>query len=162
MRTPVPPFRRLAALVGLLGMVLSGCHGSETPEDRVRATLQRAQQAVVDGDLGILTELISDDYADEAGRDRGAVVALLRRQFIENRSIHLLTRVQDVAVPETGRAEASVLVAAGAAPLSDEEENFSTLKADLYRFEIVLSEEEPGRWTVVRAAWRRMRAGGLM
>ncbi len=158
---PFTPGRHLAALVALLGILLSGCHGSETPEDQVRATLQRAQQAVTDGDLGVLTELISDDYADEAGRDRPAVVALLRQQFIESRAIHLLTRVQGVAIPEAGRAEASILVAAGAEPLPDEDD-LSTLKADLYRFEITLSEEEPGRWTIVRAAWRRMGAGGLM
>ncbi len=154
------PGRHLAALVTLVGMFLSGCHGPETPEDQVRATLQRAQRAVTDGDLGVLTELISDDYADEAGRDRPAVVALLRKQFLESRTIHLLTRVQDVAVPEVGRAEASILVASGEAPLPDEED-LSTLKADLFRFEITLAEEEPGRWTVVRAAWRRMGAGGL-
>ena len=158
---PFTPGRHLAALVGLLGMLLSGCHGSETPEDQVRATLHRAQQAVTDGDLGVLTELISDDYADEAGRDRPAVVALLRKQFIESRTIHLLTRVQEVAMPEAGRAEATILVASGEAPLPDADD-LSTLKADLYRFEIALTEEEPGRWIVVRAAWRRMGAGGLM
>jgi len=150
-----------ALILGLLGASFAACHRSDAPEERVRKTLERAQRAVADEDLGVLLGMVSDDYADEAGRDREAIVSLLRRQLVEHGSIHLLTRVQEIVLPEAGRAEARVLVAAGALPLS-EEADLSTLRADLYRFEITLEEEEPGRWMVVRAAWRRAAAGGLM
>ncbi len=131
------------------------------PEARVRALLERAQEAVVDQDLGVLTELVSTRYTDGAGRDRRAIVGLLRRQFLDNRAIHLLTRIQRLALPEPARAEATVLVALGGAPI-DSQAEISSLRADLYEFELILVDEGAGDWKVISAAWRRRQTGGLL
>ncbi len=160
-RTLRSPARRHPSPLLLVLAAAVACHdGPRTPEARVRAVIERAQQAVAEKDLGILTELVSKRYEDASGRDRDAIVTMLRRQFVEFQSIHLLTRVQSLELPEPKRAEARVLVAAGATPLS--EEDLASMRADLYRFELTLANEDPGGWRVVRAAWRRVGAGGLM
>ncbi len=150
----------IAAIVLLATVAPIACTGeADSPEARVREALGSAQRAVVDQDLGVLTEMVSTRYADEAGRERRDIVGLLRRQFVESQAIHLLTRIQEVTVPEPGRAQATILVAAGATP--PDEADLSSMRGDFYRFDLALAEED-GRWKVVRAAWQRMGSGGLM
>jgi hypothetical protein len=149
-------------LAGVWILSLASCiSGPATPEARVRALIERAQEAVVDRDLGILTELISTHYADEADRDRRAIVGLLRDRFLESQAIYLLTRIQRLALPEPARAEATLLVAVGGAPI-DSEADISALRADLYQFDLVLADEGAEGWKVIRAAWRRKQTGGLL
>jgi hypothetical protein len=86
------------------------------------------------------------------GNDRQAIVRLLTYHFLRNQSIHLLTRVASIEIPEPERASVTVYVAMAGRPIPDVDA-MTQLRADLYRFDFALEDVEE-RWQVERAAWR--------
>lgn len=103
--------------------------------------------------VGGLRAVVSEKYADEHGQDKRAIEALLRFYFLRHQTIHLLTRVESVALPQPGRAQAVLYVAMAGTPLQEPSE-LSRLAADLHRFELEFVEEA-GEWRLARANWRR-------
>jgi hypothetical protein len=145
--------RTLATLALLAGATAIACQRDEpTAHDRILATLAAAEQAAEAGDAAALKSGISDAYRDAAGRDKQAVGAIVGLHLLQQRSVHLLTRVVSVAVEPPGEARAEVLVAMAASPI-DGPELLAGVRADLYRFDLSLREEN-GNWRVVSAAWR--------
>jgi hypothetical protein len=129
------------------------CSKPASPEARVRALVAHAASAAEAKNLRELKKMISEDYKDGDGRDKQEIVGLIAFHFLRNETIHLLTRVSSVDVPEPGRAEAAVFVAMAGAPITGPEA-LPGLRADLYRFDFSFADEA-GDWKLVRAAWRR-------
>jgi hypothetical protein len=125
----------------------------ESPEARIRALLDQMEVAAEQKDLGPLKAMVSEQYSDERGNDRQAVLGLLTYHFLRNQSIHLLTRVRAIEFPEPGRATVSVYVAMAGRPIPDADA-LTRLRADLYRFEFRLAEGGESGWLVTGAAWR--------
>lgn len=121
---------------------------------QVRSLLERAEVAAEKRDAGALKQLVSETYTDARAHDKDAIVRLLGFYFFRHKSIHLLTRVQTLEFPEPAQAEVSVFVAMAGRPIPAVAE-LSRLRADLYRFDFVLTSEGPEDWQVVRAEWRR-------
>ncbi|MEE8537469.1 MAG: hypothetical protein V3S71_05630 [Acidobacteriota bacterium] len=142
-------------LLVLLPLAVSACR-EDSPESRLRAALSRGETAVEAGDLATLKGLISEEYADGSGRDRRAVLGLLRYHFLRHDTIHLLRRVREITFPEPGSARASLFVAMAGEPILGAED-LPRLQADLHRFDLML-REEAGAWRVTRADWRRAAA----
>jgi hypothetical protein len=141
----------LAAL--LLPLLLGGCGASETPESRVRRVIAGAERAVEERSLTAVRDLISEAYTDESGYDKRTVLALLNLRLRQHDAIHLLVQPRDLSFPAPDRAEAVVLVAMAGREI-DSLAALTGVSADLYRFDIVLAEED-GEWRLLRAAWRR-------
>ena len=139
----------------LLPAGLSACRG-DSPESRIRAAFSRGETAAEAKDLATLKRLISEEYADGSGRDRGAVLGLLRYHFLRHETIHLLTRVREITFPEPEFARTSLFVAMAGEPILGAED-LPRLQADLHRFDLTL-REEAGTWRVTRADWRRAAA----
>jgi hypothetical protein len=125
---------------------------AETPEDRVRAVLAALEAGAQARDVGAMKELVSERYMDAAGHDKRAVGALVGLHLMRNESIHLLVRVASLAIPAPGRADVVALVAMAGTPIPGPEA-LPALRADLYRFDLALGEED-GVWRVTGAAWR--------
>jgi hypothetical protein len=121
----------------------------------VRALIQKAEVAAENKDLGALRDLVSDNYTDEFGQDKQAILGILSFHFFRNQSIYLMTRIQTIAFPEVARAEAVLFVATAGQPIRATEE-LVALRADLFRFDIVLADRGKGGWKVTRAQWRRV------
>ena len=152
-RTTITRFRRILLFVVLL---IAGC-AAETPlETALRALVERAELAAEAGEAGPLRKLISDRYIDHQGNDKRYADSLIRLYLLQHKSIHLLTRIEEIDLSGPGVAEMVVTVAmagrgAGSAGLD--------INADVYRFELELVEYEEGEWQIIGARWRRVAEG---
>ena len=142
----------LRTVAVLAAVSLLGCSGSDsTPEDRVRAVLAELEKAAEARDVGLIKPHVSESYKDEDGNDRRALLGLATAHFMRNRSVYLLVRLGDVALPEPGRAQVDAFVALAGQPIRDLTA-LPELRADLYRFGFALRDED-GEWRVTSAAW---------
>lgn len=144
-----------------LALAASACGGDPgTPEARIRALLSDAEAAAEAKDAGALKERMSDRYADDRGQDRQAVMGLVTFYFMRHQTIHLLTRVDTIEIADDGSARAGVFVAMAGTPILGVDD-LARLRADLYRFEFALAEED-GDWRVTSADWRRAESGDFL
>lgn len=141
--------------VTILGLALwlGGCSETQTPEARLRALIESAEQAAENKEGRVLRGYISDAYRDVDGRDRRMVDGILRLVLLRHESIHLLTRISEIAIPQPTRARAIVYVAMAGRPIAGPAQ-LASLRASLYRFELEFIDEG-GAWRVASAAWRR-------
>jgi hypothetical protein len=136
----------------LLCLALACSGGAETPEDQVRALLASLEESAERKDAGEMKEHVSEGYSDAHGNDQRAVAQLVAFHLLRNQSVHLLTRVQSVEIPAPGETRAVVLVAMAGTEIEGPEALIA-LRADLYRFELSLADED-GVWRVRSADWR--------
>lgn len=140
------------ALSAFVVVMLGACTKQTPPEQRLRALIETTEQAVEKKDVATVRDHVSEQYTDEDGRDRKAVEGILKLYLIRNESIHLLTRIESITIPEPNRAQAVVYVAMAARPISSAAE-LRAFNANLYRFEVTFALEK-GDWRIARASWR--------
>jgi hypothetical protein len=145
----------------LLGLALAACRKRRTPEDLVREALLTLEEAVEDKDLGAVKEMVSERFKGGDETDRRAAIGLLQMTFMRHPSIHLLVRVQDVAVTAPGQVRAELLVAMAAVPVREPAE-LPRVQAELYQFGLTFAEEEPGTFRIVAATWGPARLEGFL
>ncbi len=104
---------------------------------------------------------VSEGYGDAAGNDKQAVGAVAAVHVLRNESIFLLTRVGEVEILAPGEARVEALVAMAGTPI-DSPEALAGVRADVWRFDFTLREEEPETWRVTRAAWRPASASDFL
>jgi hypothetical protein len=150
-----PRFRRGMTMLLFFCVALAGaCSGDrDSPEAQVRALLAQGEAAAEKKEASVLRRMISEKYSDSQGQDKKIVESILRYYFLRHESIHLFTRIQQITIPQTDAAQATVMVAMAGQPIADAKD-FERLNADLHRFEITLAKEN-GEWKVTRAEWRR-------
>jgi DNA-binding GntR family transcriptional regulator len=122
----------------------------------VRAVLAALEAGAEARDAAAMKEHVSERYRDARGQDRRAVAALVAFHFLRNRSVHLLVRVRAVEIAPPGEARVDAVVAMAGVPIATPEALVG-LRADLYRFELRLREEDDGAWRVVSADWHPAR-----
>jgi hypothetical protein len=118
----------------------------------VRAVIAALEAGAEARDAAAMKQHVSLRYRDARGQDRRAVAALVAFQLLRNRSVYLLTRVRAVEIAPPGEARVDAVVAMAGVPIPSPEALIG-LRADLYRFELRLREEEDGAWRVVSADW---------
>lgn len=144
--------RRLA--IGAVALLLLVCRGEDaSPDATVRRTLVAIETAARARDLSSVVEHVSETYADERGDDRQAVRQIAAFHLLRNHSVHTLTRIRSVSFDASGQAQVEALVAMAGTAIPDADV-LATVRADLYRFDVTLREEQPGTWRVVAASWR--------
>ncbi|MDH3687892.1 MAG: hypothetical protein OEU36_00215 [Gammaproteobacteria bacterium] len=145
----------LATLVFVV-VLLCGCStDSDSPEDQVRALIGRAQAAAEAQDTKVLEQMVAVDYADERGQDKRAIAALIRYYFLQHKSIHLFTKIEDLTVDNSTRKAHATVYAAMAGQRIEGSDALARLRADLHRFELDFVEKDDGKWKVLWASWRR-------
>ena len=148
-----PRIGQVGVLVALAGAFAIACSQPQaTPEARVRAVLADLEVAAEARDVAAMKAHVAETYRDARGQDRQAAAALLTMHFLQNRAVHLLTRVDEVVASEDGTASASVLVAMAGSPIPSPAA-LPGLRADLYHFAFELREEE-GAYRITGASWR--------
>jgi len=141
-------------LFALAALALLACSGEPgSPEAAVRATLAAIETAAGERDVGTLKEHVSEAYADAQGNDKRAVVGVAALHLLRNQAVYTFSRIQAIDTSLPGRADVRALVALAGRPIPDAAA-LATVRADLYRFDVRLREEEPGTWRVVSADWQ--------
>jgi len=139
-----------------LALLLVACsRDAASPEVQIRTLVAQAQIAAEARDAPSLRALIANDYADAQGNDRKAMENMVRLHLLRNQSIHLFTRVRDIAFLQPDRATVSVAAAMAGRPVVSAGE-LAGMNADLYRFDLELVRRG-GDWQVQRAAWEPAR-----
>jgi hypothetical protein len=127
--------------------VIAGCGPSRGPEEAVRLWVSDAQAAAENRDRGALMSLIAESYADARGNDKADIEQNLRIWFLRNRSIVLVSKIDNVAILD-GTA-ATVLLTAGMTGTSD---GMFGVSADARRFELELASDGED-WRLIGARW---------
>jgi hypothetical protein len=119
----------------------------------VRATIATGIEAAEEKDQGELADLVSAEYSDARGRDRQALLNLVRGYLSQMGPLHIFTIEKSLAITSPGRAEVTLLVAVASVPM----ESLADLRestADLGRVELTLAEEG-GDWKLIGVGWSR-------
>lgn len=130
--------------------LLAACSDDASPEQQVRAVVDKMEAAVEARDVGALLEHISDSYRDGQGQDRTAASRYARVYFIANQSIHLLTHIETLDFPSPREARLTMQVGMTG---QGAQSGVTDLSADLYDFDVALVLED-GEWKVSYADWR--------
>ena len=144
-------FGKIRSVVVAL-LVTGACSKTTAPEQRVRQFLDRAEQAAEHKDVRTLRGLVSEHYSDSDGHDRRTIEGILRLYVLRHESIHLLTQIESIEFPKPREAHVGIYVAMAARPITNATQ-LAAFRADLYRFDLVLTEED-SQWHVRQADWR--------
>jgi hypothetical protein len=137
----------------MLSILLVACGGGDEPlEVRVQSLIDRGRVAAEEHDMAFFREMIDPAYSDVQGNDRAGLLRLLTGYFYRNRSIYLVTRTEEIVQEEKDRVRAVVYVGMAGSPVEGFEQVLS-LRADLYRLEMVFSQGKDLR--LVHAQWQR-------
>jgi hypothetical protein len=141
-------------VVALAAYLIFACSGEpDSPETAVRAALAAVEAAATERDVDGVKAQISDAYKDARQNDKQALVQLAALHLLRNQAVYTFSRIQALEIEPAGTAQVQALVALAGRPIPDAEA-LATVRADLYRFDVTLREEEPGTWRVVSAAWQ--------
>lgn len=147
---------RTVASALLLAISLAGCGGEpDDPEQRLRAVIAAAEEAVEARSAKRAAAFIAPDYRDARGASKRDITGLLLGYLHRHRNIHLFTRIEAIDIDAAqGTARVSLLVAMAASPMPSLEAARS-LRADLHRFALEFADGADG-WLLTSAAWRRV------
>lgn len=135
-------------LAALLAAAVASCGGSsDSPEQQLRAWVDRGHEAAERKDRDALVQMISPAYSDARGNSRADIENLFRYYFLRANRVGLLVRVDDIEVFEDTAAQVSLTVAMGAT--TDSAPGFN---ADAYEFELEL-EKAADEWLLVSGRW---------
>ena len=144
----------------LLVPMLACAAAPESPEGQVRSFLGEMEAAAEDREIKALKAAVAEDYADDRGNDRRAIVQLLTLHFLRNESIHMLSRIAAVEIVPPASASVTVYVAMAGRPIPDAA-ILAELRADLYRFDFELLRNDD-EWQVKQADWRPARGDDFL
>ncbi len=144
-------------IFSLICAFLAGCGGGPAadPEEALRAWVEAAEAAAEDKDRRDLLAMISENYADSRGNDHAQIGNILRLYFLRQKSVALLTIIDDIVVMGGTAAQVSLTVAMAGTDASS-----VGIRADAYNFELEL-ENTNDEWMLIGARWgavgRKMR-----
>jgi hypothetical protein len=147
---------RTFAIYGFAIALLSACGDStpESPEARVKHTLELMEQAAEKRSLSDFMQHVSDSYKDHQGNTKADIRRLIQLQYLQHQNIYIFTSVQSLDVSENlATVEVSAAMAANEPQVESQQ---ARLRADTHRFSIVLrSPDEQQTWLVDSVSWER-------
>lgn len=136
-----------------LALLLVGCGGEETPEDRVRSYIDQVVESAEARSWRSFKDYVADDYKDAHGLRKDEVLAIVARYILANHRIHILKRIASVRIDDPSNAHAVVYAAMAGQPVSGPQD-LVNIRADIYRFEIDLQTGEDGVFRTINGDWR--------
>lgn len=140
-------------LIVILTGWLGACSTETTPESRIIALIEEGELAAEDRNLGFFRDVIAQDYTDASGLSRDEFLRMLAGYFYKHRSIHLVSRIEDVVLEDSKTARAVLIVGMAGSPVEGFDQ-LLTLRADLYRLELEFNMAEDIQLRYAR--WERM------
>jgi hypothetical protein len=131
--------------------LLAACGGPTIgPEEALRQWIADAEASAEKLDRRGLLTMISDNYADARGNDRADIDKLLRFYFLRQKSVALVTKIDELTVIDESAAEVLV-TAAGVGTTT----RALGINADAYQFSLEL-EREGDDWMLIGAEWGQL------
>jgi hypothetical protein len=139
-------------LAAILIVSAAACRKDKAkPEEQARRAVEAAVRAVRDKDLQAVASFVSEQYTDKESNDRRQVLGLVRAQVVTRPNLYVFTKFSSVDCPTP--TQANVVLHAGMASVpSGSAPNPADLSADVYRFELVVVDED-GTWRLRSAGW---------
>ena len=136
--------------------LLVACTSEQDPvEERVSALIGQIEQAIESRLVREAVDYLHADYSDPRHVNRRAAGASLFGLVRGHRTIHLFSLIKTVTpAADQASAQAVVYVAMTGVPVESIDALIS-LKADMYRFDLGLVEQD-GEWRVIRSRWERV------
>ena len=143
--------RRACRWLIIAGLQASAC--GAPPDDSaaaIEALIARAEVAAQAGDVGALGECLHPDFRDASGRDRRAMIFMLRALIGRYARMEIIVRdiETDVLSPQLANVQLTLIAIArdGNRPLP------AALGTDRRRLRLALRADRDG-WRVTRAEW---------
>ncbi len=138
----------------LLSHGIGGCGGDPlSADEQLRSTIREAESYIQARDLSATLAFVHADYRDNNGFDLRQLRAMLAGYFLRHKSIHILTTIDHIELPESGRAQ--VLIYAGLAGSPQHREtSLSQWRGDLLRLDLTFLQQDDD-WLLSEADWRR-------
>ncbi|MEW8400339.1 MAG: hypothetical protein AB2717_06545 [Candidatus Thiodiazotropha sp.] len=147
---------RLAALLPLLiSLMYGGC--SDRPpsvEEQLQQLLNQAETHLEARDLSSAMAFVDPAYSDGDGRDFRALRAMLVGYFLRHKSIHIISKVDQIELLPEGDAEVVVFAGLAGSP-QQVEQGLSQWRGDLLRLKLLFVAQGDGEWRLRSAEWRR-------
>jgi len=141
--------------------LLAACGGPELPaEEQIRQLNSDAETAVEAKDVGTLKDFVSDDYTDERGFDKNALIRLAQLYLLRHKAVYVFTLTKSLVIIDENNAAAEILVALAGQPISSVDQLFD-LRADLIQFEVGY-EHDGDEWQVRSLKWRHATADDFL
>jgi hypothetical protein len=121
-----------------------------SPEQRIQQRLEELRLAAEQGKTAVLRDFVREDYADEHGNDRAAVLALVGSYLRISGGLHVWMRIDELRIEQPGEAQARLLVALAAGPI-ERPRDLAELQAEIHRLTLDLVEARGGTWQLIRA-----------
>jgi hypothetical protein len=149
--------RPIIAPLLLFILLLSGCsQDTDSAESQIRSMLSSMETAIQQRSLDKVKSLVSPDYKDEWHPNRRAALRSLLFYFQGHTSIHLLTRVSELAISDDEKTATLVVFVGMAGKPIENADYLVALNADLFRFEVDLVNDGDD-WLVAGTSWQRVR-----
>ncbi len=139
-------------ILSLICAFQTGCGGGPAtgPEEALRAWVDAAEAAAEDKDRRRLLGMISADYVDSRGNDHEQIGNIFRLYFLRQKSIAILTSIDDIEVMGNTAAKLSLTVG-----MAGTEASALGVRADAYNFELEL-ENTDDEWVLIGARWGKV------
>ena len=147
------PNRHATYLTALLILALfNGCADDRGPEQRVRSFIDQVVASAQARAWRDFDAYLTTDFTGARGLTRQEALGVVMRYILGHRSIHIFHRVRDIEVYDAHHARAVILAALAGSPVSGPDD-LAGLNADLYRFELDLTDAGNG-FQVSHGAWQ--------
>lgn len=148
----------LCCYLSILTLV-DGCSDNVmTPEEEIRQYIKTGVEAAEDRSSSDLAELIFSGYKDEKGYGKKQIEKLSKLYFFRHKNIYLLTKIEEIEFVTANEAWVTLNVAMAGSVISDAS-LLSSLRAQIYKFELMLIKDE--KWLLHQADWQRASVGDM-
>ncbi len=146
--------------LALIVLLLAAACGAESPESRIRKTVEAAAEASADRDLSGLMEHVDESFADASGNDKAALRGMIGFHLKQHGAVYVWTREQVIAVADDGTARYRAVVALAGQPINTRI-NLTDFDADFLQVDLRFRRDGDA-WRVIGAEWKPARPTDLL
>ena len=149
----------LISIFVMTTLVFAACSGEKlTKEDEIRLYIEKGVEQAEKRSINGVADMVHENYSDSKGMIKAQIRSMLRLYFLRHKNIHLFTRIGDIIFHTQTDATVHLHVAMAGSVISDVTA-LSSLKAQIYKFELNLTKED--EWLLQSAKWKLASMGDL-
>lgn len=138
----------------LIAVFAAGCSDSPlSPQEQLRNLLKEAETHLEARDLSSVMAYVDPGYQDKSGRDFRALQAMLLGYFMRHKSIHILSKIDEIALPAEDEAVIVLFTGLAGNPQA-QDVTLSQWRGDLLRLQLQFKRRDDD-WLLQTAQWRR-------